>query len=159
MNWKQELKRMKLDSIQKAAPGFFDLSGGHAMKVKPYKDDTANGLTKCIVDWINFDGGHANRVNTQGQVRKERIQLAFGNSRDIMRYTRSTTNLGTADVLAIIKGKAVSIEIKIGKDSLSKHQLAEQDRVTRAGGLYFVATDMQSFVDWYKTQFVKITAQ
>ncbi len=29
----------------------------------------------------------------------------------------------------------------------------EQQRVTAAGGIYFVAKDIQSFVDFYKTTF------
>ena len=58
-NWKPLLKRMKLDSIKQKAPGFFELSGGYEMKVKPYCDNTANDLTKTIIDFINFSGGDA----------------------------------------------------------------------------------------------------
>ena len=76
-SWKKESKTLKLEQLKKLHLDFFEMSGGYEMKIIPYKDDTANGLTKCIVDWINFNGGYANRINTQGQVRIERLQLAF----------------------------------------------------------------------------------
>src|SRR5436190_1128493 len=146
MNWKQELKQMKLENIKAKVPGFFELLGGYEMITKPYKESTSNGLTNCIIDWINFSGGTATRINKKGQVRKERIQLAFGNSRDIIRYTPSTTRKGTADIHAVMKGRHLSIEIKIGRDRLSDAQLEEQARIVSAGGLYFIARDMDSFV-------------
>lgn len=155
--WKEELRRMKLENIRAKAPGFFELSGGFEMKIKRYDDRTANGLTKCIIDWINFSGGHANRISVMGTVRKEKIPLAFGNVREIIRYTPATTRKGTADIHAIIQGRHLSIEVKIGRDRLSEHQLAEQSRVTEAGGKYFVATDMESFVSFYKQNFTHVT--
>ncbi|MEJ7821484.1 MAG: hypothetical protein WKF85_04135 [Chitinophagaceae bacterium] len=151
--WKAELKALKYEHIKSTSPGFFEMSGGYQMKLMPYRDDTANGLTKCIIDYINFKGGYANRINTMGVARKERINLAFGNYRDNITYTPSTTNKGTADIKATIRGQSLDIEVKIGRDKLSDHQIKEKERVTRAGGLYFVARDMQSFVDWYKESF------
>ncbi len=153
MGWKAELKALKYEHIKRTAPAFFEMSGGYEMKLMPYRDDTANGLTKCITDYINFSGGNANRINVQGQPRKERIALAFGNYREVLRFTPSTTNKGTADLHCIIGGRHVSIEIKIGKDTLSEHQLKEMNRVTAAGRLYFVARDMASFVKYYKSNF------
>lgn len=152
-NWKKVLNRMKLDSIKEKSPGFFELSGGYGMKVKPSKDTTANGLTTCIADWINFSGGNANRINVQGQVRVERLQLAFGRYRDNVRFTPTNTNKGTADLHCIFQGRHISIEIKIGKDKQSEAQIKEADRVTRAGGIYYVARDMPSFIEWFQSQF------
>ena len=151
--WKKELNALKYEYLKKTAPGFFEMSGGYTMKLMPYKDSTANGLTKCIQDYLNFSGHLANRINCQGQARRERVKLAFGNYRDNLRFTPSTTNKGTADLHCIINGRHVSIEIKIGKDGMSLHQLKEMTRVMDAGGLYFIARDMQSFVDWYKETF------
>ena len=153
MNWKQELKLMKLEDIKGKAPGFFNLSGGYDMITKPYSDKTANKLTKAITDYINFKGGLANRINTQGQPRIEKIGLAGGRKMNKLSFTPSMTNKGTADIHAIVKGRHLSIEIKIGRDKMSDHQLKEQERVTRAEGLYFVARDMESFVLWFKTTF------
>ncbi len=151
--WKTELKALKYEHLKRTAPGFFELSGGYSMKLKRYNETTANGLTKCIMDFINFSGGNANRINVQGQLRKVRVGLPISLYGHNFRYTPSSTNKGTADIHAIVKGRHVSIEVKIGKDKQSEHQVKEMNRVTAAGGLYFIARDMQSFVEWYKKTF------
>ncbi len=154
MNWKDKLREMKYRHMEQRTPGALIASGGRTMKLKPFTDRTSNGLTNCIIDWINLSGGTANRINTQGQVRKEKIQLAFGNTREIVRFTPSTTRKGTADIHAVMKGLHLSIEVKTGEDEQSPEQLREQARIEAAGGLYFVAKDMESFVNWWiKMQF------
>lgn len=143
-NWKKELRSMKLESIKQKSPGFFELSGGYKMKTNPYNDLTANNLTKAIIDFINFSGGDANRINTQGQKRKI-------NGREL--WTYGGTRKGTADIHGIYRGRAISIEIKIGRDKPSEAQLKEAERVRGAGGLYFIARDMPSFLEFWKAQF------
>ncbi|MCW3107280.1 MAG: hypothetical protein JWQ09_1786 [Segetibacter sp.] len=153
MNWQNELKMLKYKHMEQRTPGAFAASGGRTMKLKAYNDTTANGLTNCIIDWINYSCGHATRINTQGQDRKEKNELAFGNKREIVRFTPSTTAKGTADIKATIKGRSVNIEVKIGRDKLTEAQCKQRDREEAAGGLYFVARDMISFVNWFKINF------
>ncbi len=74
-----------------------------------------------------------------------------------MVWTNGTTRRGTADIMAIYKGRSIAIEIKIGKDKLSEHQLREKQRIEDAGGLYFVARDMPGFIDWW--QMVEVAAE
>lgn len=50
MNWKQQLKELKYTHMERTAPGFFAASGGRSMTLNPYRDTTANGLTKCIIE-------------------------------------------------------------------------------------------------------------
>lgn len=157
MNWKDELRELKYRHMEQRTPSAFIASGGRTMKLKPYTDTTSNGLTACIIDWINYSGGTANRINTQGQVRKERVEYAGGQHRDFVRYTPSTTRKGTADIHSVMNGRHLSIEVKIGPDRLSSEQIKEQERITRAGGLYFIAKDMQGFVDWFKSIFETVT--
>lgn len=145
-DWKKLMRKMKLDNIKEKAPGFFSLSGGYEMKTKAYRDDFANGLTNAIIDFIIFSGGDANRINTQGQLR-------MINGR--MKWTHGSTRRGTADIHAIFEGRAISIEIKIGNDRQSEAQIKEAERITKAGGLYFVAKDMPSFLEWWQRQFVE----
>lgn len=152
-NWKEELKELHLQWLKRTAPAFYAASGGHDYKVMKYSDKTANQLTNSIIAYLTFSGHYANRINVQGQARKEKIPLAFGRHMDRITFTPSTTNKGTGDIHAIIQGRHVSIEVKIGKDYMSLNQLKEMERVTSAGGLYFIAKDMQSFVDWYKEKF------
>jgi len=138
---------MKLDNIKQKAPGFFELSGGYEMKTNPYRDKTANDLTKSIIDFIIFSGGDANRINTQGQQRKINGRTC---------WTYGATRKGTADIHAIYKGRAISIEVKIGNDRQSEAQMKEAERITKAGGLYFIAKDMPSFLQWWKAQFKEV---
>lgn len=144
IDWKAELKAMKLAYIKKTAPGFYAASGGDTMKLKPYSDKTANGLTTCVCDWIKFHGGDAQRVNTTGTMRKINGE---------MKWTHSGSRRGSADIHAIVAGRAVSIEIKIGRDQLSGQQLSEKLRVEAAGGIYFVARSMDQFTRWYRQTF------
>lgn len=143
-NWKEQLKVLKHEHLKAKSPGFYELSGGTKMKLKPYNDKTSNGLTKSIIDWITFNGGSATRVSCTGQVRK---------INGVMRYTHGTTRKGTSDIMACIKGKFVSIEVKVGKDRLSEFQVREKALIEKSGGVYFVAKDMDSFIDWFSKTF------
>jgi hypothetical protein len=157
-NWKAELATLKRAHLKKAAPAFYEASGGDTMKITAYSDKTANGLTKCIVDFLNYSGFYANRINTQGQARVRRqpkynILSGQVEYRQKVEYTKSTTRKGTADIDAIVYGTPVKIEIKIGRDRMSEDQTQEQSRVTQAGGMYVVATDMVQFRAWFKKTF------
>jgi hypothetical protein len=146
--WKKLLKQMKLEYIRETAPGFFELSGGFRMKVKPYSDETANGLAKCIEDFITFQGGYCNRVNTMGTMRKVNGQMV---------WTRGNSHKGAPDLRAVYRGYSIDIEVKIGRDRMSEAQRKEQQRITAAGGLHLVATDFPAFLQWWQQQGFKIT--
>src|SRR5688572_3149847 len=132
MNWKQQLRQMKLEHIKRTAPNFFTESGGYQQKTKSYRDDNANGLTRAIIDWINFKGGSATRISSQGQAR-----IIDGKAT----WTHGNTRKGVADIHAVYQGRHISIEIKIGRDPISEHQIKEKQRIESAGGLYFIAKD------------------
>lgn len=99
---------------------------------------TANGLTQFICNFINWSGYRATRINTMGR-------MVGG------RWIHSTTRKGTADISATIRdkngiGRSLMIEIKIGSDKASVHQLEEQKKERQAGGIYeFVSTPEQFF--------------
>ena len=122
-----------------------------------YRDDTANGLTRCIIDYIRLHGGQAERVNTTGIPidRRREVTDVLGHSRTIgsLEWRPSGTTKGSADISATIKGRAVKIEVKIGRDRQSEAQKAYQKQVEAAGGLYFIAKDFTSFVRWYRATF------
>ncbi len=40
-----------------------------------YRDDSANGLTKCVIDYIRLRGGQAERINTMGRPIDQRRPL------------------------------------------------------------------------------------
>ncbi len=124
-----------------------------------YRDDTANGLTKCIIDFIRFKGGQAERINTTGIPIDTRRQVTdvLGHSRTIggIEWRPSGGTQGSADISAVIRGLAVKIEVKIDKDTQSEAQRRYQAAIEAAGGLYYIAKNFTSFVDWYGLTFGK----
>jgi hypothetical protein len=108
-----------------------------------YSDSTANGLTRAIVAYIGFIGGWATRVTSTGRMIDKGTEV-----RAKMVYIPGTTKRGTADIMGVIRGKAISIEVKIGKDRQSKAQRQVEQSVSDAGGLYYVARNFQDTYDW-----------
>ena len=127
----------------------------HCLPVIKYSDKTANGLTKCIIDFIQYKGGQAERISVV--------------SRKVAgKFVKSTMTKGTADISATIpvyfrdsngnflikKGLSVKIEVKIGKDRQSEEQKRYEQDILNAGGYYFIAKDFNSFYEWYNNNFV-----
>jgi hypothetical protein len=112
-----------------------------------YKDSTANGLTRAICDYINYNGYQAERINTMGTAREKKTTAGkvIG-----VTWTKGTSTAGSADISATIKGRSVKIEVKIGKDRQSEAQKRYQENIEKAGGIYIIAKDFDSFVDWYE---------
>lgn len=117
------------------------MSAGFFCPPKIPKVSTANGLTTFIVNYIDWTGGHANRVSSAGR------WIPGANKYDGGMFIPSTTKKGTADISAIIRGKSVQFEVKIGADRPSPAQLNEQKRVQQAGGLYFFVKTPEQFFE------------
>lgn len=119
-----------------------------------YIDTTANGLTRCIVDWINFNGGQAERINSTGRVIDNTIVIkdVLGVSRRIgsTKYIPGTGTKGTADVSATIQGRSVKIEVKM-KDKQSIAQIKYQNTIENAGGQYWLCHDFDEFIFHYES--------
>lgn len=121
--------------------------------VPKYNDKTANGLTRCIVDFINFSGNQAERISNTGRYidNTEIVTDVLGRSRTIGsgQYIPGTGTKGTADISAIIKGRSVKIEVKIGRDRQSEAQKKYEESVNKAGGQYWIAKDFDGFYEKY----------
>ena len=100
-----------------------------------YTDSTANGLTKCIIDFLKLSGQQAERISVTGRYSGIRIKSAM--------------QPGSSDISATINGYSVKIEIKIGNDKQSVLQKQYEDEIIKAGGFYFVANSFNQFYDWY----------
>ena len=122
-----------------------------------HTDKTANGLTKAIIAFIQLNGGQSERINTMGRPidRRKVYTDTVGLTRTIgsVEWIPGTGTKGSADISATIKGKSVKIEVKIGADRQSEAQRKYQQDIEQAGGLYFIAKDFTSFVEWYKLKF------
>jgi Holliday junction resolvase len=120
-----------------------------------FTDKTANGLTKAIVKWINLNGYQAERISTSGRwVDNSKVVTdVLGNQKKIGsgKYIKGSGTKGSADISATIKGKSIKIEVKINKDRQSEAQVEYQKAIERAGGIYFIAKDFNSFYEFYST--------
>ena len=119
-----------------------------------YTDKTANSLTKAIVKWINLNGYQAERISTSGRwVDNSKVVTdVLGNQKKIGsgKYIKGTGTNGSADISATIKGRSIKIEVKM-KDKQSEAQIEYQKAIERAGGIYFIAKDFDSFYEFYST--------
>ncbi len=122
-----------------------------------YTDKTANGLTRCIIEYLNLSGYQAERIGSEGRVidTRQTVTDCVGRVKTIggIRRAYSSTTNGTADISATIAGRSVKIEVKVGRDRQSEAQKAYQAAVERAGGIYFIARDFESFYRWFQATF------
>jgi len=125
-----------------------------------WTDNSANALTKCVIAWIQFMGGQAERISSQGQYREgKKIPVGYG----IMAHTKQLpgkwtpgqSTKGTADISATIRGRSVKIEIK-QKDKQSEAQKQYQQAIENAGGVYIIVRNFDDFVIWYNDFISKI---
>jgi hypothetical protein len=116
-------------------------------------DKTANGLTRMIIDWITWNGGQAERINTMGRyVAPQTIfNEVLGKEQTVGKgsWIKGTGTRGSADISAVVRGRSVKIEVKIGKDRQSEHQKKYEHQITSAGGVYVIARTFEQFVAWW----------
>jgi len=124
---------------------------------RKFEDKTANGLTKCVIEFIRLNGGQAERTSNTG--RRIDTQITFcdviGCQRTIggTHWINGSGTNGTADISSTILGKSVKIEIKIGADRQSETQKLYQKSIEQAGGIYIVASSFEQFLTWYNLTF------
>jgi len=106
---KERLDALKLANDIERHPSFPE---AYFVK-KKWDDKTANGLTKAITSFIQFNGYQAERINTMGVARENKRTdgKVIG-----VTWTKGTTTAGSADISATIRGRSVKIEVKVGKD-------------------------------------------
>lgn len=125
---------------------------------RKYSDKTANGLTKCIIDFIKFNNGQAERISNTGRAidTSKTFTDVVGIQRSVggVQWIPGTGTNGTADISATIRGRSVKIEVKIGADRQSGAQKQYQKDIEAAGGIYVIASSFEQFLTWYN-QFVE----
>jgi hypothetical protein len=123
-----EVKRAKYSSVP-----------SHAIARTNFEDKSTNGLTHCVLTWLTIHSHYVSRIQSQGQYRES-----------IGRFTRSTTRRGIGDLFAVVNGKTLMIEIKAGKDRLSKFQIQTQKDIEASGAHYWVIRSFEEFLKQYK---------
>lgn len=110
----------------------------HALVRSKYSDKKANDLTRAIVDFLNFSGYTATRLQSTGTYRA-----------DLQKFVPSQQRRGLPDIAAVVNGRAVYVEVKVGKDRLSNDQKEAIADLQRAGAAVYIASDFQGFFDWF----------
>jgi hypothetical protein len=148
---KAKLQALELEQLKEKYP---NMKESYIPKTD-WKDNSANSLTKCVIAWIQFMGGQAERISSQGQYREgKKIQVGTGSiayTKQLPgKWTPGQSTKGTADISATIKGRSVKIEIKYGRDVQSEVQKQYQASIERAGGVYIIVRSFDEFVEWYQ---------
>lgn len=86
-----------------------------------------NGITKLILDYLRYVYGSSSvrRISSEG---KYRPGVGFIPS----------SNKGMSDIEGIIYGKFLSLEVKIGKDTIRDSQLKRKSEIEKDGGIYYL---------------------
>ena len=126
----------------------------YAIALPKYTDATANGLTRCITDFLQLSGHQAERINTMGRPIDNRKQVTdvIGRTKTIgsLTWGKSTATKGSADISATIQGRSVKIEVKIGKDRQSEDQKIYQSNIESSGGQYWIVKNFDDFMKKYE---------
>jgi hypothetical protein len=143
------LKQLKQQSMLDAYPNV----PKYALSTPKYEDKTANGLTKCIIEFLQLSNHQAERINTMGRPIDNRKQVTdvIGRTKTIgsMTWGKSTATKGSADISATIQGRSVKIEVKIGADRQSQDQKIYQENIEKSGGQYWIAKNFDDFIKKY----------
>ena len=150
----QHLTELFLLDTQRKYPNY----PTHLIALPKYTDTTANGLTKCIVHFLNLNGHQAERISNTGRQLDNRKSIVdvLGRKQTIgsCKWIKGSGTNGTADISATIYGLSIKVEVKIGKDKQSNDQKLYQEQIEKAGGTYVIATTFNQFYNWYEQKFV-----
>lgn len=134
MTWKQRYQQAHEHWFKHNTQSAYN--DGHYAPPKYPDVRKANGLTLAISNFVNWNGYRATRISTTG--RQVGGKWIYGNTRK-----------GTADLSITIKGRAIMVEIKVGADKASDHQLKEQAKERAAGGVYEFISTIEQFFELY----------
>ena len=147
---KKSLQNLEIDYLKRKYPNV----PVNKFPLTKWNDTTANGLTRCIIAFLKFNGWQAERVSNMGRPVDQRrtVKDVLGREKQIgsMKWIPGSGTKGTADISATIKGgRAWKIEVKIGRDVQSEAQRAYQANVEMAGGLYSIVRSFDEFYEKY----------
>lgn len=142
--------RMLEEKIHERARAKYSSVPDHALPKAKYNDSTANGLSKAMLDFLSINNHKAWRQSSEGRFRPgKQYTDVIGRLRIMKGEFLPGQNNGAGDVCAIVRGRFISWEIKIGKDRQSPIQKRYQKEVEQSGGLYFICGSFDEFLTQY----------
>lgn len=146
----KELERVAFEKLKEKYPSF-----PFPIKAK-YTDQTSNGLTKAVIDYITLRGFQAERINSTGRQIDSRTASrdVLGNVRTIgsVKWIKGSGQVGSSDISATIQGRSVKIEIKCeatGDKYQSQGQIDYQKKIEASGGIYLIVRNFEEFFFWF----------
>jgi hypothetical protein len=120
----------------------------HAVPRKTFSDSTANKFTTAIITYLqDYLGFMAYRQSTEGRYRPGMSVVdVVGRTRLMKGQYIPAAKKGLGDITAVINGRYVSIEVKIGKDAQRSDQKNFESQLTKAGGGYILVHDWTEFL-------------
>lgn len=149
---KQRLIEAKTKALKEQYPSF---PPAYFPETK-YTDATANGLTKCVIEYLNNTGHQAERISSTGRMidKTKVVTDVIGRQRTIgsAEWVKGTSTKGTADISSTINvvindmpvGLSVKWEVKM-KDKQSDYQKKYEADIKSAGGYYFIVRSVEDF--------------
>ena len=129
-------------------------------------DNSTNGLTRCVVDFLNYSGHFAERINSTGRfIAGKTIDGVNGKFTTQGKFIKGTGVNGRADISAKIKIRSmryaipVEIEIKFGLDRMSAKQKEYQTKMENVGSEYWVVRTFDDFIIQYNKLCTSHTTQ
>jgi hypothetical protein len=104
------------------------------------RPETANGITRNIIRVVSL---------TKGAV-AYRINNAAVYDAKAQAYRAGNIERGLPDVIAILNGRFVGIEVKAGKDRMSDFQKMRKQEIQIAGGIYFECKSTDGFLAFWE---------
>ena len=149
----KENKQRLIDLFLERSRERYPLVPDYARAPHNYSDKKANGLQRCIKDFMTFNGHHCERINTMGvPIDNRKIVtdvLGFKKQIGSIEWRPSTSTKGSADMQGVINGRIYYFEIKIGRDKQSPDQVKFQQSVELAGAKYFIIKSFDEFIEVY----------
>jgi len=119
----------------------------YAIPRATFNDRTAGGLTKAILTYCHLHGIFCQRTGNEGRFREgETVVDVIGRTRIMKGTWIPGNNNGVADLTAVINGKYVGIEIKIGRDRQSDAQKKFEQQLVGSGGIYMIVHTWPDFI-------------
>lgn len=119
----------------------------HCRPIKKLSDASANELTKSILVYSKLKGFFAERQSSEGRYRPgEEITDVIGRKVQLKGTWLPGQGKGKADIKAVIKGRAIEIEVKHGKDRLREDQVKYKQQIEASGGVYLVVKTWDDFI-------------
>lgn len=119
----------------------------HCRPVKAFSDKTANDLQKAIIAYSKVKGFFAERQGTEGRYRPgKEYENVLGKKVQMKGTYLPGHGKGKADIKAVIKGRAIEIEVKHGYDKLRPEQIEYKSKIETSGGVYLVVKTWDDFI-------------